>query len=347
MNENLIAGLVIASIPFIYMVVTLVRLSIEIKNSPMKNCNEHSLSNAGRPTKQKNMKSIEHFIAKATDITINVKGESMKVLTKEEVIKFIRSVYGKTFTTRGSAMTTTNLSYLGSVNGSAKIMKGLKEMNYSTYILYLQSYKTAFGNVCAKGEHCADACLNTSGRVKMDVKEFRILGARYLKTVLFYVNRQFFNDWLFAEIDAHSKKYENFMVRLNGTSDLSPLMFTNVDGVNILQKFPDTTFYDYTKIKNRVNVAGNHSNYHLTFSFDGHNMYECRMMLALGINVSIVIDGEMPTMFMNKPVFSMDITDLRPLDEMKGAFGYLKLKETLNKDYDSSFVIKNLEEVNY
>jgi hypothetical protein len=34
MNENLIAGLVIVSIPFIFMVVTLVRLAIEIKNAP-------------------------------------------------------------------------------------------------------------------------------------------------------------------------------------------------------------------------------------------------------------------------------------------------------------------------
>jgi len=34
MNENLIAGLVIVSIPFLFMVVTLVRLAIEIKNAP-------------------------------------------------------------------------------------------------------------------------------------------------------------------------------------------------------------------------------------------------------------------------------------------------------------------------
>jgi len=293
------------------------------------------------------MRTIEHFISKAEDVTMTVKGEQVTLLTKEEITDFILDIYGKKFVSRGQAKKVTNLSYLGSVNGSAKIMKGMKEMNYSTYILYLQSYKTAFGNVCAKGKHCADACLNTSGRVKMDVKEFRILSARYLKTLLFYVNRQFFNDWLFAEIDAHSKKYENFMVRLNGTSDLSPLMFTNSDGVNILQKFSSIQFYDYSKIINRINVASDHKNYHLTFSFDGHNMDECRRALALGINVSIVIDGAMPKMFMNKPVFSMDITDLRPLDEMKGAFGYLKLKETLNKDYDSSFVIKNLEEVNY
>lgn len=44
--------------------------------------------------------------------------------------------------------------------------------------------------------------------------------------------------------------------------------------------------------------------------------------------------------YMGVEVFSMDDTDLRPLDEQKGKFGYLKLKETLNKVYDTKFIIR-------
>ena len=281
---------------------------------------------------------MKRFIDQATDVVIKVGNKDVVLISKEEVVQFVLDTYGKPYINRSQATKLTKLSYLGGVNVSAKIKKGLKK-DYATYVMYLSPYKSIFGNVCPNGEHCYKPCLNTSGRVKMDIHEFKILRARYLRTMLFYVNREYFNQWLFDEIESHSKRNKNFMVRLNGTSDLSPLMF-KVDGVNVLDRFKDVLFYDYTKIQNRINVSTKHSNYHLTFSFNGHNMDECRRMMALGINVSIVIDGAMPKMFMNKPVFSMDDTDLRPLDEAKGCFGYLKLKQTLNKEYDTKFIIK-------
>jgi hypothetical protein len=282
------------------------------------------------------MKTINYFIEKSQDVTINVKGDNVVLLSKNEVIDFILDTYGKTFTSRSKAKELTSLSYLGGVNSSAKIFKGTK-MNYNTYILYLAPYKTIFGVTCAKAEHCKDACLNTSGRVKMDVREFKILKARYKKTLLFYINRDFFNSWLFAEIDAHSKKYKNFMVRLNGTSDMSPKLF-KVNNVCVLDAFKDVQFYDYTKIPNRLDL--NYSNYHITFSYDGHNIEESFLAIDKGINVSIVVDGAMPKTYKGIDVFDMDSTDLRPLDKAKGKFGYLKLKQTLNKDYDSKFIIK-------
>lgn len=69
-------------------------------------------------------------------------------------------------------------------------------------------------------------------------------------------------------------------------------------------------------------------------------MDECLEMMSRGINVSIVVDGSMLEKYMGVEVFSMDDTDLRPLDEQKGKFGYLKLKETLNKVYDTKFIIR-------
>ena len=285
------------------------------------------------------MKQIQHYLNKAHDVTINIKGVNRVLISKDELKAFIHSVYGKQFTTKAQAKRLTGLSYLGGVNTSAKIVKGLKE-DYHTYILYLQAYKTIFGVTCAKADACKDACLNTAGRVKLDIKELTILRARYLKTVLFYVNRDMFVSWLFSEIDTAAKKYgAKFMVRINGTSDLNPVLFS-VDGVNVLEQFPNVQFYDYTKILNRTKVADKYPNYHLTFSFDGYNMDECKQAQSKGLNVSIVVDGAIMPTFEGVKVFDMDSTDLRPLDKQKGQFGYLKLKQTLNKNYDSKFIIK-------
>jgi hypothetical protein len=285
------------------------------------------------------MKTIESFISKANDINITVKGEQVTIISKQEVIDFILDVHGKQYVNRSQAKKLTKLSYLGGVNVSSKIEKG-SLLEYSTYVMYLAPYKGLFGNVCAQGEHCYKPCLNTSGRVKMDVNEYKILRARHFRTMLFYVNREYFNRWLFDEIKSAKKNSSSkFMVRLNGTSDLSPSLFV-VNSLNVLEAFPDVQFYDYTKIFSRIKLMSKYSNYHITFSFNGYNMDECRKAQALGINVSIVIDGPMPAMFMGRRVFSMDTTDLRPLDELRGAFGYLKLKKTLNAEYDGKFVIK-------
>ena len=90
------------------------------------------------------MQNLNYFISKAKDIEVNVKGEMRVLISKEELISFITDVYGKQFVNRSQAKKLTNLSYLGSVNSSAKIVKGLKK-NYNTFILYLQPHKTIFG----------------------------------------------------------------------------------------------------------------------------------------------------------------------------------------------------------
>ncbi len=277
------------------------------------------------------MKTLTQFQAQAQDVTIKVAGSDRVIISASELRQFIAKVYGQKFTTRGAVKKLTGLTYLMGVNSSSKVEKGLKkEMN--TGILYLQPYKTAFGNSCPMGAICVSSCLNTSGRVKMDVNEFNILRSRYLKTVLFYVNRPLFNSWLHAEIDAASKRFgDTLVVRLNGTSDISPKLFEAVD------KFPDVKFYDYTKILNRAALI--RENYHLTFSYSGYNDRECNEAINQGLNVSIVVDGPQPKTFNGVPVFSMDETDLRPFDEQRGQYGYLKLKETLNKDYNNKFVI--------
>lgn len=283
------------------------------------------------------MRTLSQLLNLTNDVTINVKGESTVLISKSELVNFITRMHSATFTNRSRATSETGISYLGSINGSAKVIKGYVKEEMFTYIMYLSPYKNLFGNVCAMGEHCADPCLNTSGRVKMDIEEFKILRARYFRTVLFYVNRDYFNAWLFAEIDAHSKRLgDKLVVRLNGTSDLSPKLF-KVNGQMVLDAFPDVQFYDYTKIPSRMDM--HQDNYHITFSYSGYNQDDCDKARAKGINVSIVVDGPQPKTWRGIPVFSMDKTDLRSFDVQKGQYGYLKLKETLNKGYDTKFVI--------
>ena len=282
------------------------------------------------------MRTLQNFQDLCEDVTINVKGETKTIVSKEDLQTFIAKVYGAEYVNRSQAKKLTKLTYLMGINTSAKVVKGQKK-DYQTAILYLKPYKTAFGNSCPMGAPCADDCLDESGRVKLDIKEFKILRARYLKTVLFYVNRNYFNAWLHDEITAYSAKHgDMLMVRLNGTSDINPKLFGNP-----MEAFPSVSFYDYTKVLNRTAIADQYENYHLTYSYSGTNDTEADEAMNRGYNVSFVLDGPMPLRFKKRRVFTMDDTDLRPLDEERGAFGYLKLKGTLNGIKNREFVISD------
>ena len=260
------------------------------------------------------------------------------IISKEDLKTFIAKVYNAKYHNRSQAKKLTKLTYLMGINTSAKVVKGQKK-DYQTAILYLKPYKTAFGNSCPMGAPCADDCLDESGRVKLDIKEFNILRARYLKTVLFYVNRNYFNAWLHDEIAAYSAKHgDMLMVRLNGTSDINPKLFGNP-----MEAFPNVSFYDYTKVLNRTAIADQYENYHLTYSYSGTNDAEADEAMNRGYNVSFVLDGPMPLRFKKRKVFTMDDTDLRPLDEERGAFGYLKLKGTINGIRNREFVISETD----
>jgi hypothetical protein len=111
-----------------------------------------------------------------------------------------------------------------------------------------------------------------------------------------------------------------FPLGLNGTSDLA--------WGELIEKNPDTIFYDYTKNPHRVEAE----NYQLTFSYSSmqaSRMSHYRSALAKGINIAVPVateDFEKALELEN--TFSMDETDLRFLDKEKGQFGILKAKVT-------------------
>lgn len=239
------------------------------------------------------------------------------------------------YTTLANAKKLTGLSYLGSVGLSSKMAKGLK-YNEATYILYLAPANSSGYEVCPlRTAECTFACLNESGRNKIDVKENRINNARIKKTKLFFEDREFFMGWLVDEISKEKKKAESagmkFSVRLNGTSDLDPTTF-KLDGKNILELFPETMFYDYTKVKKRFKLLEKYSNYDLTFSFSGHNMEDCIELLDNKRGrIAMVFEGnKLPIEWNGYEVIDGDLYDMRYVDD-EGVIVGLKFKRVRNK----------------
>ena len=239
------------------------------------------------------------------------------------------------FTTIGNAKKVTGLSYLGSVASSSKIAKGLK-YNEMTYILYLAPAEQSGYNVCPMStEECRNACLNESGHNRIDVKKNAINKARIKKTKLFFEERDFFMTWLITEItnamfDADKKGYK-FSVRINGTSDISLESF-KLNGMNILEYFPNVQFYDYTKVAKRFELTKKYPNYDLTYSFSGYNMIQSLSLLEQNKGrVAMVFEGKvLPKSFMGFEVIDGDEYDMRYYDNKNVIVG-LKFKKVRNK----------------
>lgn len=240
----------------------------------------------------------------------------------------------------------TGLSYLGMVNNSTKHEKAYK-YDELVYTLYLAPGKMSGYEVCPlRTVECTLLCLNESGKNKMDVKLNRINQSRIKKTKLFFEDREFFMKWLIDEIKVSKKQAEeqgyHFSVRLNNTSDISPESFyIDVDGVkkNILQLFPDTKFYDYSKVPKRLELTKKYPNYDLTFSYSGNNFQDCISMLNNGVRVAVVFK-DVPTTFWGRKVIDGDKYDMRYRDEKDVIVG-LKFKRVRNKLVDTNkFVIQ-------
>ena len=181
------------------------------------------------------------------------------------------------FINRAQAKKQVGVSYLGSINSSAKIKKNGKVSNNYTYVIYLAPHNTSGYPVCPYSTpECRKGCLYASGRVKIEQNcgKNTIQNARIKKTQLFFEEKDFFMQWMIAEMKSYKAKAERdgyaFSARLNGTSDIDweDVYF---EGKNIMQHFPETQFYDYTKNPNRMLTETMPDNYHLTFSYTGRN----------------------------------------------------------------------------
>lgn len=249
------------------------------------------------------------------------------------------------FTNITTAKKLTGLSYLGSINSSAKILKNQKVSNQYTYILYLSPSNISGYNVCSHStKECRLGCLATSGRAGIG-KDNKIQKARLTKTKLFFEEQQFFMEWLITEIKMYQKKAikdgYGFSIRLNGTSDID-WEHVMINNKNIFDTFPTTQFYDYTKNINKFKTKP--INYHLTYSYTGNNWNNCKQLLKNGNNVAMIFNKKIPVAYATYNVIDGDLTDYRPNDG-HGVIVGLKWKrindKTVNQQIKTSkFVIQ-------
>lgn len=251
------------------------------------------------------------------------------------------------FTSIAAAKKQTGLSYLGMVNSSVKHLKNYKYAEM-VYALYLAPASLSGYNVCPMSNaECRALCLNESGKNKMDIKLNRINNSRVKKTKLFFEHREFFMQWLIADIIKYKKVADkegyHFSVRLNNTSDINPESFyirKDEKTINILQMFPDIQFYDYTKVHNRIDLLNKYKNYDLTFSYDGYNWNVCENMLNNNVRVAAVFKNKLPETWNGVKVIDGDLYDTRFIDERNVIVG-LKFKQVRNKlQKDMKFVIQ-------
>jgi hypothetical protein len=221
---------------------------------------------------------------------------------------------------------------------NTKLAKSTKS-EYLTIGLFLSPYTQNEKqiNLCPfASSSCIAACLNTAGRAGIFPA---IQEARKRKANLFLSDRENFVSLLKKEIVRYAKKAEKkgkkLAVRLNGTSDIDY-------PVSLFESFPSVTFYDYTKSIYRVRKKAEGKlpdNYHLTFSYSGENIEQCKEALTYGVNVATVFSSEnFPTTFLGYPVTSGEESDLRFLDKPSQVIG-LKAKGKAKKEV-GNFVIQ-------
>lgn len=231
-----------------------------------------------------------------------------------------------------------------SVSADPKTVKGEKN-GVLTGILYLAPHNLSGFQVCPKAsEGCKLACLFTAGRgIYVNTQQSRINKTRW-----FFLDRASFLDTLVKDIKRVERKAARMnmvpAIRLNGTSDL-PWEKIKVlkDGAvfrNIMEAFPNVTFYDYTKILGR-DAALAQPNYHLTFSLSESNDAEARQALNEGYNVAAVFKigrkAPKPITWGGFKVLDGDSTDLRFLDGTRGHIIGLAAKGKARRD-TSGFV---------
>lgn len=223
--------------------------------------------------------------------------------------------------------------------GNTKTLKGQK-LGYMTFIMHLSPSDKSGRNVCPMATRgCRAACLDTAGRGKFDMTQ----AARIRKTDWFFDDRDSFMVQLVKDVEAGVRKAarEGFIpvFRLNGTSDIR-WEIVPVDGHrNIMDRFSDLTFYDYTKIPNRRGIP---KNYHLVFSrADGNEKYVDEALVN-GMNIAVVFDTkkkeDLPVVWNEINVIDGDISDLRFLDPTSVVVG-LRSKGDAKHD-TTGFVVR-------
>ena len=204
------------------------------------------------------------------------------------------------------------------------------DYGFLTGILHLAPHIQSGYQVCASASPgCSSQCLYFQGRGRMST----VQQARIRKTKLWFENREKFLADLIKDVSSlvrrADKNYLKACVRLNGTSDI------RWENTGIMDLFPSTTFYDYTKHRNRKRLP---KNYSLTFSrSEVTTNAQIDQAIENGMNVAVVFKDRLPLYWNNIPVIDGTTHDLRFLDPKSCIVG-LVAKGTAKKDL-TGFVV--------
>ena len=204
------------------------------------------------------------------------------------------------------------------------------DYGFLTGILHLAPHIQSGYQVCASASPgCSSQCLYFQGRGRMST----VQQARIRKTKLYFENREAFLADLIKDISSLVRRADKNnlkpCVRLNGTSDI------RWESTGIMDLFPSTIFYDYTKHKNRKRLP---KNYSLTFSRSEVTPNEdVDQAINNGMNVAVVFKDRLPLYWNNIPVIDGTTHDLRFLDPKSCIVG-LVAKGTATKD-KTGFVV--------
>ena len=204
------------------------------------------------------------------------------------------------------------------------------DYGFLTGILPLAPHIQSGYLVCASASPgCSSQCLYFQGRGRMST----VQQARIRKTKLYFENREAFLADLIKDISSLVRRADKNnlkpCVRLNGTSDI------RWESTGIMDLFPSTIFYDYTKHKNRKRLP---KNYSLTFSRSEVTPNEdVDQAINNGMNVAVVFKDRLPLYWNNIPVIDGTTHDLRFLDPKSCIVG-LVAKGTAKKD-KTGFVV--------
>ena len=125
--------------------------------------------------------------------------------------------------------------------------------------------------------------------------------------------------------------------RLNGTSDIAWEKIRVKGYRNIFEAFPNTQFYDYSKVLGRKVPK----NYDLTFSKAENNYGNVIKAIEQGLNIAVVFASKvLPETYLGLRVVNGDESDLRFLDRTNSIVG-LYAKGRAKRD-TSGFVVHAL-----
>ena len=172
---------------------------------------------------------------------------------------------------------------------NSKLLKSIPETaKYLLTGLTLAPHSISGHNVCkGSSKGCRDSCNMLFSGLRVTPQ------ARYAaiaQTLWLFDDRQSFVAQLHRDIGQHVRRAEraqlNPLIRLNMASDL--------DWLEVIDKWPTVTFFDYTKIRGRFEQYLNGKlpeNYHLTFSrHEKHSPELIESLLSRGGNVAQVFD---------------------------------------------------------